>query len=479
MPKYISVFIISSIIGVGMSFLMNMQDVFTDGYTLVVIGAIFVLTLCIFRWQWVGLLLCGTVGCLWGLYLGYQAQPENEFTPYFGERIIATGTVVAEPVLTTASRSEHQNQQVTFVLNGYQQYIRTSLYTPVTDLQQGDKILVQGVLEQPQNFDEQFDYVKYLQRWNIYATLKKPKIIVLLSAGWSWQTPIHFLKQWLIQQASVFPKEEGSLIIGMLIGERRSIPEETANAFKVTGLSHVVAVSGFNMTILATACAVLIGLVGRKVANILTLLVIFGFTILTGAGTSVVRAGIMSGIMFVGQLLGRQYSSLYTLLVVAGIMIYYNPRILLGDIGFQLSVLATAGVLISFAGQDPSKKVSFFQELLRPTLGAIVMTAPIIAFNFQTFSLIAPLANLIVLPLVPWIMLLGALSLLPVVGGAFTLSAQLLTGLMIWIVKLLAKVPYASISWHLPAWLLVFYYLVVIVVVVLRLQKPHFLDKIE
>jgi competence protein ComEC len=332
-------------------------------------------------------------------------------------------------------------------------------------------------LELPENFSE-FDYIGYLQRWQVYVQLKKPRVIVLKSARISWRTTLLAVREFVLRQGQVFPQREGSLIIGMLIGQRQNIPEEVANAFKATGLTHIVAVSGFNMTVIATACGALVWYIGRRATNILTIAIVLSFVVVTGATAAVVRAAIMAILMVVAQLLGRQYASLYALLLVSVIMVLMNPRIVVWDIGFQLSAAATLGVLIAFKVKDPEKTDSFLADLMRPTMGAIFFTAPIIALHFHTLSLIAPLANLLVLSFVTWIMLFGALALVPIIGGVFVLPAQLLTSVVLLITQKLAQVPYASIDLYVPVWGVIIYYSLLLLYIQFILRKVHKYDKL-
>lgn len=405
-----------------------------------------------------------TLGLGLGCWYVGQSFSGNQYEPLIGQSIDIEGVVATDPVISG------RNQQVTMLPDDYTQYVRASLYTPIPTLAQGDRVWIRGQLELPENFSE-FDYIGYLQRWQVYAQLKKPHVIVLKPVLLTWRTPLIAVREFILTQAKVFPQREGSLILGILIGQRQDIPDEVVNAFKRTGLTHIVAVSGFNMTIIATACGSLVWYLGRRVTNILTIFVVVGFVVITGATASVVRAAIMAVLMVVAQLLGRQYASLYSLLIVSTIMVLMNPRIMLWDIGFQLSVAATFGVLIAFRIKDPEKLEFGLANLLRPTLGAIIVTAPIIALQFHTLSLIAPLANLVVLPFVSWVMLLGSLALLPVVGGVFVLPAQLLTSAILFITEKLAAIPYASIDVRVPAWGVVIYYTLLIWYIHWRLQK--------
>ncbi len=456
-PNHISAFLIGFIFGVGVA---SLYLVFFDWILFLFCVGMFVIVLMTFVSRRVAILfLFFVLGVMLGVLRLNLTFGVNEYEPFLNQPFSAEGVVATDPNMSGT------NQQLTLLPDGFNQYVRASMYTPVPDISTGDRIWIQGQLQYPENFND-FNYVAYLQRWNTYAILKKPRVIVLKRVGVSWRTPLIMCRDFVIKQIKAFPSNEGSLIAGMLIGQRQQpLPDDVANAFKITGLTHIVAVSGFNMTIIATACGALVWYIGRRLTNVLTLFVMFGFVVITGASAAVVRAAIMATIMLVAQLLGRQYASLHSLLIVASIMVLQNPRIVIWDVGFQLSVAATYGVLISFQIKKTAELStstistnSFWGDMLRPTLGAIAMTAPIIAFHFGTFSLIAPLANLLVLPLVPWIMLFGALTLIPVLGGGLIFPAQILAAIVLQITQKLSIIPYASISIQLPAWILVTYY---------------------
>lgn len=459
-PRYISAFLIGFIFGVAAASLYAITGwwlliALCGGMFLAMALALVSRTACV-------AVVCVVLGMGVGVWRVNSTFGSNEYSPFLNQPFETEGVIAADP---TASGS---SQQLTILPDHFHQYLRASMYTALPDVAVGDRVWIRGQPQLPENFSD-FDYVGYLQRWNVYAVLKKPRVIVLERSGWSWRTPLVQLRDYVIQKTKAFSASEGSLIAGMLIGQRQQpLPDDVANAFKITGLTHIVAVSGFNMTIIATACGALVWYIGRRATNILTIIVMIGFVVITGASAAVVRAAIMAGVMVTAQLLGRQYASLYSLLLVAGIMIALNPRVVIWDVGFQLSIAATYGVLISFrtkataatssTGDKPS---GFLDDLLRPTFGAIVMTAPIIAYHFETFSLIAPLANLLVLPLVPWIMLFGALTLVPIFGSAFIFPAQLLAAAVLKITEKLAAVPHASIALHLPIWALAAYYIIV------------------
>lgn len=461
-PKYVSAFLVCFIFGVGIAsvYLISENIIWMS----LLGGTFLVATITLAKKQWGITFACMIIGASFGVWYVNQSFQANEYQLWLGESINVEGIIVTDPVMND------KNQQVTLLPNGFHQYFRASLYTEIPNAKKGDRVWIRGQLELPENFSD-FDYIGYLQRWNVYAVLKKPRVIVIKRAPWSWRTPLLDLREFVIKQAKVFPNNEGSLIVGMLIGQRQHIPEDVSKAFKTTGLTHIVAVSGFNMSVIATACGALVWYIGRRNTNILTIVIVFGFVVITGASAAVVRAAIMSVIMVMAQLLGRQYASMYSLLVVASIMILVNPRILIWDVGFQLSVAATYGVLIAFRVKRPDAPNTFLNDLLRPTMGAIALTSPIIAYHFETFSVIAPVANMLVLPFVSWIMLFGALSLLPVIGNVFVIPAQYLTSAVLFIAQKMAKVPYANIEVHLSIWIFIAYYIAVYIYIYSVLQK--------
>jgi len=477
-PRFISILLCSFIVGVGIGSLYNIPTLIIWiallGGAVLAMGIIALSTNSARKAaREVGIsFLCAVVGVVAGYAYVGKSFSGNEYENFLGESIDAEGVVAMDPVMSG------RNMQVTLLPDGYTQYIRGSLYTAIPGLKQGDRVWIRGTLELPENFSE-FDYIGYLQRWQVYAQLKKPRVIVLKRALWSWRTPLLAVREFVLEQGKVFPEREGSLIIGMLIGQKQNIPDEVQAAFKTTGLTHIVAVSGFNMTVIATACGALVWYIGRRATNILTMVIVLGFVVVTGATAAVVRAAIMAIIMVMAQLLGRQYASLHALLLVSVIMILMNPRVLVWDIGFQLSAAATFGVLIAFRIKDPEKEDSFLADLLRPTMGAIFVTAPIIILHFHTFSVIAPLANLLVLPFVTWIMLFGALALLPIIGGVFVMPAQLLTSTILFITEKLATVPYASVDVFAPPWVIFIYYSLLLLYIYRRLQKRPKHDKLE
>jgi competence protein ComEC len=411
-------------------------------------------------------LMSAVCGAVIGINLAGSSFEESEYRHLFGQTIDVEGFVSAEPP------SVSQNQQLTIMPDGYRQKLRASVYVPV-DAHKGDRIWIRGVVMPPENFDG-FDYIGYLQRHDIYGVLKKPRIIVLERSEITAQGILLAIKSHSLTSLSKnIGAESSGLVVGMLIGEKGGIPKQVTENFRLAGLSHIVAVSGYNMTIIAGACSVLAWYIGRKATGIATVMAIVGFAAMAGGSASIVRSAIMALLAVIAQLTGRMYTGVYALAWAAGLMVVQNPRIVLWDVGFQLSVAATLGVLVAYRLKGDGESESMLRETMRPTIGAIIATSPLVAMHFNVASLVSPVANALLLPLVPWIMLFGALAMLPLVGTGFGYIAGILAGAMTWIAGRLAAIPYATVPVDItPFWVIILYLLLSVMVNHIAKKRP-------
>lgn len=231
------------------------------------------------------------------------------------------------------------------------------------------------------------------------------------------------------------------------------------NIFQIIGITHIIAISGYNITILAKVAEKTLGKIGRKYIFWGVLAMIVSFVIMTGAQASIVRAGIMGALLVYAGFIGRKSNAINILVLAGAVMVFLNPLILRNDIGFQLSFLATLGlVYISSIFESWFKKLpEFFRVMLSATLSAQVLTLPIIISSFGKLSLIAPLANAIILSFVPFSMFLGFLSgglgmlWLPL-GRIIGFFGYIVLDIIIKISELLSKIPYASLGLKVNSW---------------------------
>lgn len=353
----------------------------------------------------------------------------------------------------------------------------------------GETLEIRGKIKLPENFND-FDYKTFLAKDQIFTVIGFPKIEETdLSLGSFEKLKIAAFKniflikkkfQESIQKSVAEPN--AAFIGGILLGSRENIPQDLKDNFAKTGTTHILAISGYNITILAVVISWFFLLFfSRRIAFWLSVFAILIFTILTGASPSVTRAAVMGLLVLLAQNSGRLYDSKNALVLAAAVMIWHNPMTLRFDIGFQLSFLATAGILfVSPIFEKYFEKLPKFWKLKETfigTLSAQLMVLPFILFYFHNFSLAALPANLIILPFIPYAMLLGFLS---GIGGimwswlGFTLGlfAWLITTFEILVINLFAAIPYVSFqvvfSWH---WAVALY--VAIIYFLFKLKKKN------
>ncbi len=329
----------------------------------------------------------------------------------------------------------------------------------------GDRLRIRGALATPNVYPD-FDYRRYLAQQGIYTIVQRPQITWL--AGGQGQ-PLWSALYTLRAGASavlydLLPEPYAALANGMILGIDSGIPADLDADFKATGTSHVLVISGMNIAVLSAFLLVVCRWLarGRKgPATLATLICIVLYTLLVGAGPSVVRAAVMGGIAVIGLALGRPSAALISLFLAGLVMLVLNPKSL-WDVGFQLSFMATLG-LVLFAGplqqrwqsgvgaRLPRRVSGVVAEGLLLTLAAQATTLPLIILYFGRLSLISFVANALVVPVQSPILLAG----IPAIGvGFFSLPLgriiALVPGVCLWwttaIVQRLAALPYASVE---------------------------------
>lgn len=254
---------------------------------------------------------------------------------------------------------------------------------------------------------------------------------------------------WVHILGKVLPEPMVSLAAGILLGIKAQMPELFYKDLVGTGTLHVVAASGYNVSIVAVVLMKIASMFFRKKTAIL-----FGvsgivlYVIISGASASVMRAGIMGSLTLIAYYFGRQAEAKRLLWMSAAVMIINDP-LMPFDIGFQLSVGATIGLLYfeksihNFGNKILGKFRStlnlqaYLAEYLYPTLAATLATLPIILWHFGRVSWISPLVNMLILPFVPLIMLLTAI----------VLGIGMLTMPLAQVVAWIAYIPLAWMVW--------------------------------
>ncbi len=219
------------------------------------------------------------------------------------------------------------------------------------------------------------------------------------------------VRDWFADKVRMsIPEPQASLGIGFLTGQKSALPEDLSEALKIAGLTHIVVASGYNLTILVRMARRLFVRISKYLAAISSGVMITMFMAITGLSPSMTRAGLVSGLSLLAWYYGYRIHPLILLPFAAAITVAFQPSYVWGDLGWQLSFAAFAGVMIVapllqkyFYGQ---KEPGIFRQILGETISAHVVTIPIIAIGFGVVSNVAVIANILVVPLVPLAMLL-------------------------------------------------------------------------
>jgi competence protein ComEC len=377
----------------------------------------------------------------------------------------------------------------------------------------GDEMKVKCTLEEPKNYeDSKFDYQMYLAKDGIYRICNRAQItVVAKEKGDKFYSAVLAVKNKFEEKLSViFPDPEGAYLKGLILGGSKRMTTNLSDAFQRTGTTHTVAVSGYNVTIVAAflmEAGIIIGLWRQQVFSFAVIGIIL-FVLMTGAPSSAVRAGIMGGLVIWAMKEGRLANSENAILLAAGVMLAINPLLLRYDAGFQLSFLATLGIVylspllenffwkpariatliarvgnraVGYPANDVIIKLErqsvagggrapkLIQETVILTMAATIFVLPVIMNSFEKLSLVSPIANFVILPAIPHIM--GAGFAAGIIGFVFVPLGKLvgfipyiLLKLELLAVQWMANWPWASVEVKNFGWKhILFYYLILII----------------
>lgn len=339
--------------------------------------------------------------------------------------------------------------------------------TDLAAFEYGDRLRIQGVPTTPPTFAG-FDYRRYLARRGVHTFIHAIALTRIAPAR-GWSLPI-LLSRLRARGSAVLnatlPEPYAALANGMVLGIESGIPRELYTQFHLTGTSHVIVISGSNIALVSAILTTLSKRWRRpRLSAVLTLVGITFYTLLVGADAAVTRAALMAGLAVIAVVLGRQSAALISLFLAGLVMLVIHP-LTLWDVGFQLSFTATLGLILFSRPLQRRWQASVGKRLPRPannliaegllvTMAAQIATLPLVVAYFGRLSLVAFLANLLILPVQPLILTGGGLAVL---AGFFALPlAQMLAWIpragLWWTVLMVeqtARVPFASLvigSW--------------------------------
>lgn len=351
--------------------------------------------------------------------------------------------------------------------------------------QVGDHLKINCQLQGLQNIKSP-TLARYLISQGINSLCQNFVITKYYSKSFSIDNFWGYLKSFLSKRLNLTLTEpSASLMRGMILGDASGIPPFLKSRFADLGLTHIIAISGSHIAIICSVllnCLVAVG-VGRSKTFLLISLIIISYVILIGAPASAVRSAIMGLLILAAQKIGRLSRAKNILTLTAALMALENPKIILGDIGFQLSFAAVWGLiyLAPLIKNYFSFLPNFFQlsEIIITTCSAQLATLPLILFYFGRFSIISLLANLLILPIIPLLTILG---LIQVISAGLSLTLGKIIGFPVWLICLywlevsqwLIKLPISQ--WRLEQFniigVVIFYLLIFILFVFLR-KKSH------
>lgn len=399
-------------------------------------------------------------GLLFGLLRGSLLQ--NDLTRYerlYGKAIVVQGSVKDDVDTGSSGMAVIRLGDISIADKSFP---GTLYITTINDgMQRGDKLVLSGKLAA--GFGS-FSGIIYR------ASVKK---IIQPHPG----DIARVVRDWFANAIrKVVPEPESSLGVGYLVGQRRALPADLVTALQIVGLTHVVVASGYNLTILVRLARRLFEKVSKYLSALSAIIMIVAFIAITGVSPSMARAGLVSGLCLAAWYYGRKFHPIILLLMAMAITVIINPMYAWGDLGWQLSFAAFAGVMIFaplatkyFFGD---KKPGFIQQILIETVSAQIVTAPIIIITFGQFSNVAILSNLLVLPLVPCVMLLifvaglGALILPLSVAAIVATPSVWLLKYMTGVINYLASFPWAMSIVKPSSLVIAVIYLVIVIICV-------------
>jgi competence protein ComEC len=323
----------------------------------------------------------------------------------------------------------------------------------------GDRVRVDGEISLPKPGEDGFDYALYLSTKRISGIIEATGVWPL-DEHLGWIGRVH--RRTDVALGYGLRPREASVVRGMVLGDRSLIPTDLELAFRRSGITHILAISGQHVAILVAVIYFVLGELAVPLAARVpaTLILIWLYILIAGAPPSAIRAGVIATLVLLARLLGRQLSPVHFMTTMLAFVLAYNPLLLYSS-GFQLSVAAVLGILllrrplkalIERTLLRPFKKPpEAISNLLAVSLAAQIATAPIIAASFDEVSVIGVLTNLIAVPLSGPILTLGLLGSLagnvaPVLAYPLNASNGFLVAHLEWVARTASAFPFATVA---------------------------------
>ncbi len=356
-------------------------------------------------------IICFSLGVM---RLNIQETAVSPLFPSVGERVTIEGIIVREPEVRERSmhlyvRDIATEEKILVIGDRFQAF------------NYGDRIRVVGELTVPEPFETEygrtFNYPGYLRARGVEYMVTYPKVerIETGQGNWFLERLFSGKQKFMTSLESGLSEPSAGLSEGILLGAKRALGADLEEAFRSVGIIHIVVLSGYNVMIVAEAVMRLLSWAFRpRMRMLIGIGIIMSFAILVGLGATVVRASIMATLVLIARTVGRQYAVMRALILTGVGMILINPYLLAFDPGFQLSFLATLGlILIAPVIERRLIRVPTrlgIREFLTATLSTQIFILPFLVFLVGTFSVVSVIVNVLVLPMVPIAMFLSFIA---------------------------------------------------------------------
>jgi len=404
--------------------------------------------------RWWALIVMAVAGGLLGFVRGAEHRNAlDAYAPLIGQKILLSGTLTDDPQDTSKGTTK-------LVLGGIRidgkRYSGDVFVTTAgrVQLKRGDTVSLNGkVREGFATYPIAMSYAK------LGSVVRHPDTIRDIRERFA-----KTLRMYVMEPMA-------SLGLGFVVGQRTALPDTLDEQLKIVGLTHIVVASGYNLTILVRFMMRLFSRHSRYVTLVGSLALAFTFMFFSGFSPSMIRAVAVTVMGLLAWYIGRRFHPVYLLLFVAAGTALYNPSYVWGDLGWYLSFFAFAGVLIVsplvIAWLYKKRRPTAVEQLVVETMSAEIMALPLIALAFGTLPIFGLLANVLVAPVIPFAMLLSAITgfvgmVLPVVGALFVVPTTIVIAYVIAIVEWLSSISWAQLSIDIPLSIVTAWYVLVV-----------------
>lgn len=383
----------------------------------------------------------------------WQMSAMNLGKDYFQEKVnkkvVLEGIVSDEP-----EEKENYNR---FVLKEEKTNVKILVYLQIyPKYKYGDKLKIGGILKKPENFND-FDWVSYLAKDDVFYEMFYPQVEFISSGNGFWlKEKLFALKNnFLSAIDSVVPEPHSAFLGGIAIGAKEGLPKDLQDKFRTTGVAHIVALSGYNITIVAETIMLFFSFLPQYLAIGGGVIGVILFAIMTGASSTVLRASIMALLVLTAKATGRIYTVSWALFLAGFFMVLQNPKILRFDTSFQLSFLATLGLI--YISPIVKNKLNFvtdkigLREVFSATISAQIAVLPLLVYKTGLVSIVGLPVNFLILPFIPLTMFFGfAVGIMgmfsAILSAPFAWASYALLQYELFIVDIFAKLPFSAVN---------------------------------